>query len=223
MLGSAPYSVTKHGAVAFAEWLRATYGHRGIVVQAICPQGVRTRMLDEAGPLQGAAQPRPGAGAGGGRRRRAGGAAGRRVLRAAASRGGRLLPGPRRRPDALAGRHGPAAGQARRRERGHEGLAGGGRSASRRPRCASADVGAPRARTAGSSACGCSRRPANFPDVLLCRGEYQVRPELPFTPGVEACGEVARPSARTWPASRVGDRVVGTCVLPHGVVRGARR
>jgi NAD(P)-dependent dehydrogenase (short-subunit alcohol dehydrogenase family) len=52
MLGSAPYSVSKHGAVAFAEWLRATYGHRGIVVQAICPQGVRTRMLDEAGPLQ---------------------------------------------------------------------------------------------------------------------------------------------------------------------------
>lgn len=52
MLGSAPYSVTKHGAVAFAEWLRATYGHRGVVVQAICPQGVRTRMLDEAGPLK---------------------------------------------------------------------------------------------------------------------------------------------------------------------------
>lgn len=52
MLGSAPYSVTKHGAVAFAEWLRATYGHRGVVVQAICPQGVRTRMLDDAGPLK---------------------------------------------------------------------------------------------------------------------------------------------------------------------------
>jgi len=52
MLGNAPYSVTKHGAVAFAEWLSATYGHRGIVVQAICPQGVRTRMLDHAGPLR---------------------------------------------------------------------------------------------------------------------------------------------------------------------------
>lgn len=51
MLGSAPYSVTKHAAVAFAEWLSATYGHRGITVQAICPQGVRTRMLDDAGPL----------------------------------------------------------------------------------------------------------------------------------------------------------------------------
>jgi NAD(P)-dependent dehydrogenase (short-subunit alcohol dehydrogenase family) len=52
MLGSAPYSVSKHAAVAFVEWLRATYGHRGVVVQAICPQGVRTRMLDEAGPLR---------------------------------------------------------------------------------------------------------------------------------------------------------------------------
>ncbi|WP_295698404.1 SDR family oxidoreductase [Lapillicoccus sp.] len=52
MLGSAPYSVSKHGAVAFAEWLRATYSHRGIVVQAICPQGVRTRMLDDSGPLR---------------------------------------------------------------------------------------------------------------------------------------------------------------------------
>lgn len=51
MLGSAPYAVTKHAAVAFAEWLSVTYGHRGIVVQAICPQGVRTRMLDEAGPV----------------------------------------------------------------------------------------------------------------------------------------------------------------------------
>lgn len=52
MLGSPTYSVTKHAAVGFAEWLSATYGHRGIVVQAICPQGVKTRMLDQAGPLQ---------------------------------------------------------------------------------------------------------------------------------------------------------------------------
>ncbi|WP_235950637.1 SDR family NAD(P)-dependent oxidoreductase [Phycicoccus flavus] len=51
MLGSPVYSVTKHGAVAFAEWLSATYRHRGVVVQAICPQGVRTRMLEDAGGL----------------------------------------------------------------------------------------------------------------------------------------------------------------------------
>lgn len=52
MLGSPSYSVSKHGAVAFAEWLSATYRHRGVVVQAICPQGVRTRMYEEAGPLK---------------------------------------------------------------------------------------------------------------------------------------------------------------------------
>jgi short-subunit dehydrogenase len=52
MLGSPTYSVSKHGAVAFAEWLSATYRHRGVVVQAICPQGVRTRMYEDAGPLK---------------------------------------------------------------------------------------------------------------------------------------------------------------------------
>ncbi len=50
MLGSAPYSVTKHGALAYAEWLAATYRHRGLRVHALCPQGVRTRMLDGTGP-----------------------------------------------------------------------------------------------------------------------------------------------------------------------------
>ncbi|WP_199433077.1 SDR family NAD(P)-dependent oxidoreductase [Qaidamihabitans albus] len=48
-LGSAPYSVTKHGALAFAEWLSATYRHRGVTVQAVCPQGVRTKMLADSG------------------------------------------------------------------------------------------------------------------------------------------------------------------------------
>ena len=51
MLGSAPYAVSKHAAVAFAEWLRATYAHRGVVVQALCPQGVRTPMLEGSGRL----------------------------------------------------------------------------------------------------------------------------------------------------------------------------
>ena len=50
-LGTATYSVSKHAVVAFAEWLSATYRHRGIVVQAICPQGVRTGMLAASGPM----------------------------------------------------------------------------------------------------------------------------------------------------------------------------
>ncbi|MFG3656202.1 SDR family oxidoreductase [Streptomyces sp. NPDC047706] len=49
MIGAAPYSVTKHGAYAFAEWLSLTYRHRGVRVHAICPQGVRTDMLAATG------------------------------------------------------------------------------------------------------------------------------------------------------------------------------
>jgi NAD(P)-dependent dehydrogenase (short-subunit alcohol dehydrogenase family) len=51
-LGTPTYSVTKHAAVAFAEWLSATYRHRGLVVQAICPQGVQTDMLEATGPMR---------------------------------------------------------------------------------------------------------------------------------------------------------------------------
>ena len=46
----AQYAVTKHAAVSYAEWLRASYAHRGITVQALCPQGVRTPMLEASGP-----------------------------------------------------------------------------------------------------------------------------------------------------------------------------
>jgi len=44
-LGAAPYAVTKHAAVALAEWVAITYGDRGISVSCICPQFVDTPML----------------------------------------------------------------------------------------------------------------------------------------------------------------------------------
>jgi NAD(P)-dependent dehydrogenase (short-subunit alcohol dehydrogenase family) len=45
-IGSAPYAVTKHAAVAFAEWLSVTYGDRGVRVSCLCPMGVRTAMTE---------------------------------------------------------------------------------------------------------------------------------------------------------------------------------
>ncbi|MEO6124519.1 MAG: SDR family oxidoreductase [Ilumatobacteraceae bacterium] len=46
-IGSAPYSMTKHAAVAFAEWMSLTYGDRGLRVSCLCPQGVNTNMLNQ--------------------------------------------------------------------------------------------------------------------------------------------------------------------------------
>ncbi|MET7935819.1 NADPH:quinone oxidoreductase family protein [Streptomyces sp. NPDC005322] len=54
----------------------------------------------------------------------------------------------------------------------------------------------------------------NFPDALLCRGQYQVRPPLPFTPGVELCGEVV--SVGEGAEGEVGARIIATPTLPSG-------
>ena len=56
---------------------------------------------------------------------------------------------------------------------------------------------------------------ANFPDVLMCRGLYQVRPALPFTPGIELCGKVMELGTDVT-GFAVGERVIGLSVLPAG-------
>jgi NADPH2:quinone reductase len=53
---------------------------------------------------------------------------------------------------------------------------------------------------------------ANFPDVLMCRGTYQVRPPMPFIPGVELCGEIVSGG----PGWAPGDRVIGGAAVPSG-------
>ncbi|MDP9347505.1 MAG: SDR family oxidoreductase [Actinomycetota bacterium] len=53
-IGSAPYSVSKHAAVAFAEWLSVTYGDRGVRVSCVCPMGVSTPLLREGFGGEGA-------------------------------------------------------------------------------------------------------------------------------------------------------------------------
>jgi NADPH2:quinone reductase len=47
----------------------------------------------------------------------------------------------------------------------------------------------------------------NFPDILMAAGEYQLKPELPFTPGVEAAGEVSEVAGGVAGVA-VGDRVI---------------
>ena len=56
---------------------------------------------------------------------------------------------------------------------------------------------------------------ANFPDVMLCRGTYQVKMPLPFTLGVELCGEVVEVGQGVT-GFAPGDRVIGDTALPHG-------
>ena len=56
---------------------------------------------------------------------------------------------------------------------------------------------------------------ANFPDVLMCQGSYQIRPPLPYTPGIELCGEVVTVGSGVTSVA-VGDRVIGAPALPSG-------
>jgi len=48
-IGSAPYAVTKHAAVALAEWLSITYGERGVRASVLCPMGVQTPLFEGSG------------------------------------------------------------------------------------------------------------------------------------------------------------------------------
>src|SRR5699024_3989647 len=55
----------------------------------------------------------------------------------------------------------------------------------------------------------------NFADTLMCRGEYQVKPDLPFVPGHEVCGDVLEVGEGVTHVS-VGDRVLGGTAIPAG-------
>ncbi|SDK11269.1 NADPH2:quinone reductase [Actinopolyspora mzabensis] len=57
--------------------------------------------------------------------------------------------------------------------------------------------------------------PVNFPDALMCRGQYQVKPETPFTPGVELCGEIVELGSGVGGFS-TGERVIGAGAVPTG-------
>ena len=122
--GSAPYAVTKHAAVAFAEWLSITYGDQGIQVSCLCPQAFTSNLLATSMRELGAELP-PEEGWSGGSAQaavdgvltseqvagsRAGSGRHRAVPDTPASRCGHLRAAPRRRSGALAARHAADAG-----------------------------------------------------------------------------------------------------------------
>jgi NAD(P)-dependent dehydrogenase (short-subunit alcohol dehydrogenase family) len=63
-LGSAPYAVTKHAAVALAEWLSITYGDQGLTVSCLCPQAFTSNLLTTSRRQVGTGQPAAGSGVG---------------------------------------------------------------------------------------------------------------------------------------------------------------
>ena len=89
-LGSAPYAVTKHAAVALAEWLSITYGDQGIGVSCLCPQAVTTNLgatsLREVGEARAARGRHGGGTLAGCRERVPAGGGGRRPHRRTRSR-----------------------------------------------------------------------------------------------------------------------------------------
>ena len=60
-IGSVTYAVTKHAAVAFAEWVALTHAHEGVKVSVLCPQAVRTAMIagaeDDVASVNGILEP----------------------------------------------------------------------------------------------------------------------------------------------------------------------
>ncbi|MDA8261766.1 MAG: NADPH:quinone oxidoreductase family protein [Actinomycetota bacterium] len=54
----------------------------------------------------------------------------------------------------------------------------------------------------------------NFPDLLMCGGEYQERPQIPFTPGLELAGRVVAAPERY--GEMLGERVAGLTSMPSG-------
>ena len=60
-IGSLAYSVTKHAAVALAEWLSISHHHQGIRVSVLCPQAVRTNLRANSNMDDGETRPRPAA------------------------------------------------------------------------------------------------------------------------------------------------------------------
>jgi NAD(P)-dependent dehydrogenase (short-subunit alcohol dehydrogenase family) len=63
-LGSAPYAVTKHAAVALAEWLSITYGDQGLTVSCLCPQAFTSNLLATSRRQVGTGEPAAGSGVG---------------------------------------------------------------------------------------------------------------------------------------------------------------